>query len=340
MKNLINHDFFMARAIQIARLGFGNVAPNPLVGSVIVHNNQIIGEGFHQKYGSFHAEVNAIDSVFDKTLLSQSTIYVTLEPCAHYGKTPPCALKILNSGIKKVVVAQLDPNPKVAGKGIEILKNNQIEVIVGVLEKEARDLNKHFLTFFEQKRPFVTLKWAQTKDKFVARSDYSSKWITNTISRTIAHQLRANYQAILVGYNTIKFDNPNLDTRLWHGNNPKIFVIDLKNELSRGHIVFQNNATRFSFFSGVNHIVLDQNKSIEKQILDYLYKQNIQSLMIEGGSKTIQAFINQNIWDEAWVFENKQIFESGIKAPNLNGTIIETQNLDNDIFRKFMNHSN
>jgi diaminohydroxyphosphoribosylaminopyrimidine deaminase / 5-amino-6-(5-phosphoribosylamino)uracil reductase len=228
----------MQRAIQLAKLGLGNVAPNPMVGAVIVYNDIIIGEGYHQKYGEAHAEVNAINSVKNKELLNESTIYVSLEPCSHYGKTPPCANLIVENGIKKVVIGCSDPNPLVAGNGIKILIEAQIEVIDNVLEKECIELNKRFFTYINKNRPFIILKWAQTANGFIARENFDSKWISCEESRMWVHKWRAEEAAILVGKNTAKYDNPSLTVRDWNGKNPLRVVLDYHLELPLTHHLF------------------------------------------------------------------------------------------------------
>jgi diaminohydroxyphosphoribosylaminopyrimidine deaminase / 5-amino-6-(5-phosphoribosylamino)uracil reductase len=226
---------FMQRALDLAALGRGTVSPNPMVGCVIVHQNKIIGEGYHQQYGGAHAEPNAINSVRDKDLLSQSTLYVTLEPCAHWGKTPPCANLLIEMKVRKVVIATKDANPEVGGKGIYLLKEAGIEVITGVLEDQARELNKRFFTSMEKQRPYVILKWAQTRDGFIARENFDSKWISNSYSRQLVHKWRSEEDAIMVGTQTARYDNPMLNVRDWTGRNPLRIVLDrhmsLKSEL-------------------------------------------------------------------------------------------------------------
>lgn len=223
---------FMRRALELAEWGRGYVSPNPLVGCVIVHEDRIIGEGWHREYGGPHAEVNAVNSVENQALLSESTVYVTLEPCAHWGKTPPCANLLVEKKVKKVVIAATDSNPLVGGRGIEILKNAGIEVETGILEKDARWQNRRFFTQIEKQRPYVILKWAQTQDGFVAKENFDSKWISNSHSRQLVHKWRAEEDAILVGKNTAAYDNPRLDVRDWVGKNPIRVVLDSKLELS------------------------------------------------------------------------------------------------------------
>ena len=319
----------MHRAMELARLGFGNVSPNPMVGCVIVHDDKIIGEGFHQQYRGPHAEVNAINSVKETHLLSESVCYVTLEPCAHFGLTPPCAELLVRHKLKKVVIANIDPNPLVAGKGIAILKSAGIEVEEGVLTEECEELNKRFLKAFEDKKPYVILKWAETADGFIARKNYDSKWISNEFSRKLVHKWRAEEDAILVGKNTTKYDNPSLNVRDWEGKDPIRIVIDHQLQLDQSLNLFNQKIQTICY----NLIKTDKQemlsfKKLNKasfihDLLEDLHKRNIQSIIIEGGATTLAEFINACSWDEARVFVAATCFGEGIKAPQLRDAVFD-----------------
>ncbi len=305
----------------------GHVAPNPMVGCVIVHNDKIIAEGFHSKYGSEHAEPNAINKV-DNFLLKDCTLYVNLEPCSHYGKTPPCADLIISKGIKKVVVGNLDVNPLVAGKGIKKLQDAGIEVVYGILNNECKELNKRFFTFHEKKRPYIILKWAQTNDNYISKmplpANKADNWITSDESKTLVHQWRTEEQAILVGHNTVVVDNPQLTARLYEGNNPVRIVIDRTLDLNSTYKVFDGKVKTLIFNSIKNEnkknlhwIKIDFTNFID-ELLTQLYHLNINSVIVEGGSRTLEHFVNTNIWDEARVFVNPNLnFGKGIEAPEI-----------------------
>ncbi|TDQ17147.1 diaminohydroxyphosphoribosylaminopyrimidine deaminase [Algoriphagus boseongensis] len=329
-------ELFMRRALELAELGMGSVSPNPMVGCVIVHEGKIIGEGYHQVYGGPHAEVNAVNSVADQNLLKESEVFVTLEPCAHWGKTPPCANLLVEKGVKKVIIAAADSNPLVGGKGVEILKNAGIEVETGVLEQEARRQNRRFFTQIEKKRPYVILKWAQTLDGFVARENFSSKWISSSKSRQLVHKWRAEEDSILVGKNTAKYDNPTLNVRDWVGKNPIRIVLDSRLELPENLNLFDKSIPTLCF----NTIKSESQENLEwirmnpgfsvKEILEELQSRKIQSLIVEGGSQVLKNFIQSELWDEARVFTSKTTFEKGILAPVLNQNPVETISLDQD----------
>jgi diaminohydroxyphosphoribosylaminopyrimidine deaminase/5-amino-6-(5-phosphoribosylamino)uracil reductase len=317
------HATYMQRALELAEWGRGNVSPNPLVGCVIVCDDKIIGEGYHQKYGGPHAEVNAVNSVIDSEMLKKSTVYVTLEPCAHFGKTPPCANLLVEKQVKKVVIAATDSNPLVGGKGIEILKNAGIEVETGILEKEARKQNRRFFTQIEQKRPYVILKWAQTLDGFVARKDYSSKWISNSQSRQMVHKWRAEEDAILVGKNTALYDDPALNVRDWVGKNPLRLVIDPKLELKPDLKIFDQaipticyNTVKSEIQGNIEWVKLSPNFKISA-LLEDLQNRKVQSVLVEGGAFLLNKFIESELWDEARVFSSKTRFKEGVEAPRL-----------------------
>lgn len=317
------HAQYMRRALELAEWGRGNVSPNPMVGCVIVHDGVIIGEGFHKVYGGPHAEVIAVNSVENPELLPESTVYVTLEPCAHYGKTPPCANLLVEKRVKKVVIAAFDSNPLVGGKGIKILKDAGIEVETGILDQEARSQNRRFFTQIEKKRPYVILKWAQTLDGFVARKDYSSKWISNSLSRQQVHKWRAEEDAILVGRNTAHYDDPSLNVRDWVGKNPLRLVIDRQLQLSPGLKLFDHgiptvcyNLKKSETNGNLEWKKLSPKFEIE-EILDDLQERKIQSLIVEGGSFLLNKFIESELWDEARVFTSQVKFLEGIKAPQI-----------------------
>lgn len=331
----MNHLLYMRRALELAELGRGYVSPNPMVGCVIVHEGIIIGEGWHKEYGGPHAEVNAILSVENQDLLRESTVYVSLEPCAHWGKTPPCANLLAEKKVKRVIIAAADSNPLVGGKGIQILKNAGIEVITGILEKEARLQNRRFFTQIEKQRPYVILKWAQTQDGFVARENFDSKWISNAQSRQIVHKWRAEEDAILVGKNTAYYDNPRLDVRDWVGKNPIRIVLDSKLELPEKLNVFDQSIPTLVF----NTIKTEGKENpnwicvptiTPAAILQELHARKIQSLIVEGGSQVLHQFIQSGLWDEARVFTSLNKFERGIPAPVLNQNLSETHSIGTD----------
>ncbi|TRX50952.1 bifunctional diaminohydroxyphosphoribosylaminopyrimidine deaminase/5-amino-6-(5-phosphoribosylamino)uracil reductase RibD [Fulvivirga sp. M361] len=317
------HELYMLRAIEIAQYGKGNVSPNPMVGCVIVYNNKIIGEGWHRKYGEGHAEVNAINSVQDKRLLPESTVYVTLEPCAHYGKTPPCADLLIEHSVKKVFIAVPDPNPLVLEKGIGKLKKAGIAVETGLLKELASEMNKRFLFSMTKKRPYVILKWAETNDGFLARENHDSKWISNQYSRMLVHTWRAEEDAILVGTNTALYDDPRLNVREVSGKNPVRIVIDRHLRLSTDLNLFDGSERTICYnlkedkVDGQNEWVQLTSDHFEKSLLEDLYTKGIRSIIIEGGKKTLDLFIQESLWNEARVFISQQTFGCGIKAPVL-----------------------
>lgn len=314
---------YMLRALELARNGLGKVSPNPMVGCVIVHNDKIIGEGWHQLYGEAHAEVNAINAVENKSILTESTVYVTLEPCTHHGKTPPCADLLAKNKISKVVIACVDSNPLVGGKGIEKLRAAGIEVVTGILEEEARELNKRFFTFIEKKRPYVILKWAQTADGFIARKDYDSKWISGEESRKLVHKWRSEEDGIMVATHTAKYDNPRLDVRDWSGDNPVRIVIDKKLELPTTLNLFDGsvptlcyNLIRAEKLDNVEYVKISGQDMLDN-ILSNLYERGIQSVIVEGGAALHKNFIDEYIWDEARVFVSPNTFGGGIDAARI-----------------------
>ncbi len=336
---------FMKRALELAKKGMYKVAPNPMVGAVVVYNGKIIGEGFHQEYGKAHAEVNAINAVKDEALLAESSIYVNLEPCSHHGKTPPCADLIIEKKIKEVVIANIDPSEKVGGKGIQRLIDHGIEVRTGVLEKEGKELNKRFLSLHGKLRPYITLKWAVTKDGFIGRDqndpDKSDSWITNALSKQLVHQWRAEEMGILVGKNTALMDDPELTCREFEGRNPIRFLIDPQLEVPTTAKIFNEQAKT---------VVLNRNKEESGAIdyvrfasdpndalFDYCLKNNIHSLLVEGGADTLQRFIDQGLWDEARVFVGEKEFKKGIQGPDLELEPISKENIRGDQLFYFKN---
>tara|TARA_R110000850_G_scaffold269549_1_gene401813 strand:- start:21377 stop:22417 length:1041 start_codon:yes stop_codon:yes gene_type:complete len=323
------HEKYINRCIELAKNGLGTTYPNPLVGSVVVYNDKIIGEGWHKKAGEPHAEVNAINSVKDKSLLSKATIYVSLEPCSHFGKTPPCADLIVFHKIPNVVIGTVDPNEKVAGKGIKKLMEADANVTIGILEKECYNLNKRFFTFHNKKRPYIILKWAETADGFIApifKDEQKPVWITNSYSRQLVHKWRTEEQAILVGTKTVLDDNPSLNARDYSGNSPVRIVLDKSGKINSKFHVKDNTIktiilTENEDFQTVENCIYEKctfDKNLIETIFAVLVKHQIQSVIIEGGSKTIQSFIDKDLWDEARVFKGKTIFEKGIKAPTIN----------------------
>jgi diaminohydroxyphosphoribosylaminopyrimidine deaminase / 5-amino-6-(5-phosphoribosylamino)uracil reductase len=347
----------MHRCLELAGHGSGYVSPNPMVGAVLVHSGRIIGEGYHQRYGQAHAEVNCIDSVSetDRKLIGESTLYVSLEPCAHFGKTPPCADLIIKHKIPKCVVGCRDPFKEVDGKGIEKLRAAGVNVDVGVLEKECKELNKRFFTFHTEYRPYIILKWAQTGDGFIAAplnplrgktfddSDDTKViqerlFISNEYSNRLVHKWRSEEASILVGTNTALLDDPELTTRLWTGPSPVRIVLDMKPRLPSSLKMFNDTAQTIIFNSikqeekaNLLYYQLNTKDNVVRQIADALYKLNIQSVLVEGGAELLQSFIDENLWDEARVITNTQLTiatnqaESGKRAPIIRGFIKESE---------------
>lgn len=323
---------YMRRAIQLALNGRGAVKSNPMVGAVIVHNDRIIGEGFHRKYGEAHAEVNAISSVKDASLLSQSTMYVTLEPCSHYGKTPPCAELILKMQIPRVVIGCLDPFPEVAGRGVQILKKGGVEVVVGLLEQEAYKLNRPFMIAHTRKRPYVILKWAQSQDGFIdkLRKDALTPafLLSSPATMRLVHKLRAEIDAIMVGTGTAMLDNPSLTVRKWVGNSPLRVVLDRTLSVPHSFKLFDGSFPTLVFTAeeGVNttnveYITIDFENDVLKQVLAHLYKRNVVSLLVEGGSKLHNSFIREGFWDEIRIETSSVSLHEGVVAPDVSGIL-------------------
>ena len=313
----------MRRCLQLARCGEAGAPPNPMVGAVIVCDSRIIGEGYHRRCGGPHAEVNAINSVKERDLLSRSTIYVSLEPCAHYGKTPPCADLIIETGIRRVVIGCTDPFTKVNGLGIKKLREAGCEVQVGVLEQECRELNRRFFTFHEKHRPWIILKWAQSNDGFIGKDERVI--LSNALTQTLVHRLRARSGAILVGTNTALQDNPTLTTRLWPGPNPLRLTID-RNGILPPTLHLKDNSTPTVIYS---------HESIEEILAD-LYARGIQSLLVEGGAKLLQSFIDKGLWDEARIETAPLCLGQGTKAPTLKDEQPESkQNIGGHIIQHY-----
>lgn len=317
----------MYRSLQLAKFGAGSVAPNPMVGAVLVHNERIIGEGYHQRYGEAHAELNCIGSVSqeDQKLISSSILYVSLEPCAHHGKTPPCADLIIEKKIPKVVVGCQDPFPETNGKGIEKLKSAGIDVETEILGQECKDLNKRFLTYYQQHRPWVVLKWAQTANGKIGQEDQSRLFISNELTNRLLHKWRSEEAAILVGTNTALFDDPALTTRLWPGNNPLRLVIDMDLRLPSTLKIFDVQQ-RTIVFNAVQHeesgsliyFQLTKDVNLVHQVMNALQHLKIQSVVVEGGARLLQSFIDDGLWDEARVITNTNLYvEHGLPAPVL-----------------------
>lgn len=356
------HEKFMQRCLDLALQGMGMVAPNPMVGSVLVHDDRIIGEGFHRSFGHAHAEVNAINNVEQTELLEKATLYVSLEPCSHHGKTPPCADLIIKKNIPRVVIGVTDPNPHVSEKGIALLRAAGTEVITGVLENECRNVNKRFFSWHLKKRPYIILKWARSADGFIdferpAISPVGPNWITSQTARILVHKWRTEEQAILVGTNTVIKDNPRLNVRDWSGKNPLRVVIDRELKLGSHYNVFDNTQETLVFSGrgfpsaaehgagtdpGILHIQkgLTGSEKIryaricfddtaEFQMMEVLYRENIQSLIIEGGAFTLKRFIEKGLWDEARIFTGPVLFRSGIKSPEIGGSSVYSRTIGN-----------
>lgn len=352
----------MNRCIELAKNGLGTTYPNPMVGSVIVADGKIIGEGWHQKAGQPHAEVNAVNSVKDKALLKKATIYVSLEPCSHFGKTPPCCDLIIANDIPNVVVGAIDPNEKVAGNGIAKLRASGKNVIVGILEKECRELNRRFFTFHNKKRPFIILKWAETADGLIApmvRNEQKPVWISSQYSRQLVHKWRSEEQAILIGTQTVVDDNPKLNVRDWAGENPVRLVIDKNNRISKESHIFDNQVKTIVFcaddpgwkkdnlvferigftaqkVTGVNPV--EVTKNVPEQMVQAMFSHNLQSVIVEGGRQTLQSFIDAGLWDEARVFKSQTVFRMGIPSPRLEADLQKKYKIGSDELLIFRNY--
>ena len=327
---------YMQRCLELAQNGLGATYPNPLVGSVIVYKGRVIGEGWHRKAGEPHAEVNAINSVkeHDKHLLTKATLYVNLEPCAHHGRTPPCSDLIVRTSIPKVVVGSVDSFSKVAGKGIEHMRKNGVHVKVGLLQHEARLLNRRFFTFHEKKRPYIILKWAQTMDNYtdiIRKKDTPIQpyWITNKLARTVVHKWRTEEASILVGTNTVAKDNPKLNVRDWSGNQPLRLFIDRTLRLPQDISLRDGSQPTVCFTErdavskdNLTYVNLDFELPIEQQIIDYLYQHQVQTVFVEGGTQLLNSLYTSNLWDESRIFVGNKFFHAGLKAPDVKGELV------------------
>ena len=336
------HEKYIKRCIEIAKNGLGTTAPNPMVGCVIVHNNKIIAEGFTSIYGGSHAEVNAIKAIKDSSLLSNATLYVTLEPCSHFGKTPPCSDLIIKHNIKHVVIGCLDSNPLVAGRGIAKLKAAGCEVITGVLEKDCREHHKRFFTFHEKNRPFIILKWAQTLDGYIdidrsLENFGEPTWITGDLALRLVHKIRSEEGAILVGNRTAQKDNPCLTVRHWSGDNPLRAVIDKKLQLLPALNLFDGSEKTLVFNSkketekdNISWIKINFDKNVIPQILAEFHRRKILSVIVEGGKFLLESFIDSGLWDEAHIFIGNKFFYGGIRAPRIKNKITGSELLGTD----------
>ncbi|MCF2873838.1 MULTISPECIES: bifunctional diaminohydroxyphosphoribosylaminopyrimidine deaminase/5-amino-6-(5-phosphoribosylamino)uracil reductase RibD [unclassified Tenacibaculum] len=349
----MNHEKYIKRCLELAEKGIGTARPNPSVGAVVVYQDRIIGEGYTSAYGGNHAEVNAIHAVKNKEQLKEATIYVTLEPCSHYGKTPPCADLIVRSQIPNVVIGCIDTNSLVAGKGVERLRKAGCSVTVGVLEKECKEQHKRFFTVQNKKRPYIILKWAETNDSFVApltKDEQKPVWISNKYSQQLVHKWRSEEHAILVGTNTVIADNPSLTVRSWTGRNPIRIVLDKNLRISQEANVFDANVKTILVTEtreeerqiseekeNVIYEEIDFKTNIAQQICEVLQKHHIQSVIVEGGTKTLQTFIDAELWDEARVFIGNTEFRNGVKAPEIKGKIINKESIDNDVLKIYLN---
>lgn len=343
------HIKFMKRCLELAEKAEGLTHPNPMVGAVVVHEGKIVGEGYHLRAGEPHAEVIAVNSVPDSTVLKEATLFVNLEPCSHFGRTPPCADFIISREIPRVVVGTPDTSSQVSGKGLLKLRNAGCEVISGVCEDECRRLNKRFFTFHEKKRPYITLKWAQSADGFldILRSQNQAPeptWITGKPERALVHKWRAEEEAILVGAGTVRADDPKLNVRDWEGRNPRRLILsgsgslDKNSSLLKGSeetIMFTDNLN--SDIPGVLKIILEKDVPAGESIIRYLYDSGIQSLLIEGGARVLSHFISNGLWDEARIFKGERHFENGVPAPFLNGRLFSRSVFSSSILEIYLN---
>jgi len=350
----MSDELYMKRCLELAELGNGSVSPNPLVGCVIVNEGKIIGEGYHKKYGQAHAEVNAINAVLTKfgdeaaALLKNSVAYVSLEPCAHHGKTPPCADLLIRHQLKKVVIGNRDPFPDVNGKGIEKLQNAGIEVIHGVLERECSYVNRRFFTRINQQRPYIILKWASTANGYFASKNSVQQWISGPLAKKLVHKWRTEEDAILVGKTTAITDNPQLSAREWPGKNPLRILIDRKLEVPAGNQIYNDLAKTIVFneqktdvVNNIHYIDMeDMQYYLPQKIAYQLYLMDIQSVIIEGGANILNQFISSGLWDEARVFTSENSWGSGVFSPQINGKIVDIVKVDKDKLTLYENSVN
>lgn len=348
-----SHEKLMQRCIELARLGAGAVSPNPMVGALVWHNGEIIGEGFHRQYGQAHAEVNAVAAVRDRERLAEATLYVSLEPCNHYGKTPPCTHLILQSGIRKVVVGSQDPHSKVDGAGLRHLREHGVELFTGVLEKECMDLNKRFFTYHARKRPYVILKWAETEDGYMGKDPgqvsagefQASRQLSGLSAMQYLHRWRSEEDAILVGANTALYDNPQLNVRHWTGKNP-LRVLLAERPLTQAQLHMLEDAAPTLLFGAGPHEPLNEGVTritpltdVYKQVLDELHTRACLSLLVEGGAKTLQQFIDRGYWDEARIIRTPKYYANGIKAPRIGGHLMGKEKAGADEFLLIKNEN-
>lgn len=345
-------NLYMQRCIELATMGMGSVSPNPMVGCVIVNNGKIIGEGYHVKFGEAHAEVNAINSVWRAygnqapELLAKATVYVSLEPCAHFGKTPPCADLLVRHQVRKVVIGNRDPFDGVNGKGIEKLKNAGIEVVDGILWQECRQLNRRFFTRIALQRPYIILKWAETADGYFAPKNSLQQWISGALAKKLVHKWRTEEDAVLVGKQTALADNPRLSAREWEGKNPIRLLIDRKLEVSTGSHLY-NNQTKTVIFNEIKTAVEGNVHFIQMEDMQYylpqkiafqLYLMDMASAIIEGGANILNQFISAGLWDEARVFTAAHTWNEGLAAPKIQGQVIENLDLGHDKLTIYQNN--
>ena len=324
------NEFFMHRCLELAAMGAGQVAPNPMVGAVLVHQERIIGEGYHRQYGKAHAEVNCISSVAtgDRSLIPRATMYVSLEPCAHHGKTPPCADLIVSQGIKTVVIGCVDTFSAVAGKGIEKMEKAGVKVLTGMLEAECRAINRRFFTFHEKKRPYIMLKWAQTSNGFIAAAGGAPVKISNIYSDRLVHKWRSEEMGILVGTRTAVGDNPRLNNRLWTGSSPVRLILDRDGKVPRSHHVWDGSiptifiAAAAAERKGLTETLqLDFNGALLPRLMQELHQRQIQSVLVEGGHNLLQQFIAAGLWDEARIITGTATLPGGLAAPVLTNAV-------------------
>jgi len=345
------HEKYIKRCIALAQKGLHSARPNPSVGCVVVYKDVILGEGYTSVYGGSHAEVNAINAVLDTELLKKATLYVSLEPCNHFGKTPPCSDLIVKHGIKRVVIGCVDPFDKVAGTGIEKLKSSGCEVIVGVLQKECIAVNKRFFTFHTKKRPYIILKWAETKDGFIDRirddrSMLQPNWITNKYSRQLVHKWRAEEDAILIGTATALNDNPRLNVRDWNGNSPMRIILDRKLRIPKTNHIYDGTVKTVILTelkeAANDQVIFEQisfSENLVKEILTVMNRYEVQSLFIEGGRQTLQTFIDSGVWDEARIFTGDVCFKNGLAAPVITGKEVQQKFIQTDLLRVIQNNN-
>jgi len=348
----MSDEFYLKRCLELAALAIGNVNPNPMVGCVIVADGKIIGEGYHQQYGQAHAEPNAVRQVIERFgaeaehLFKRATAYVNLEPCAHFGKTPPCADLFVKHQLKKVVIGNRDPFDGVDGKGIEKLKNAGIEVVSGVLDAECRYFNRRFFTRIEQKRPYIILKWAETANGYFATNDGHQKWISGALAKRLAHQWRTEEDAILIGKQTALMDNPQLTSRVSPGKNPIRLVIDKNLQIPLSNNIY-NSAAKTIIFNEIKTDVTDHIHYIQMEDMHFylaqkiafqLYLMDIQSVIIEGGAQILRQFLEASLWDEARIFTSSDSWSEGVSSPSIKGNLIEQIQIEKDKLSIYINN--